>query len=95
MTLHIGADRITCEASSHTAWRISAPDSVQCWRVTWLSGRLLTRNQAITAMTLAEVLAPGVHPDRASTAALGAWAAELGLSPDQVITYLHGRGTTR
>ena len=36
------------------------------WAVTWLPGRVLTRNQAITAMVLAETVAGGIgdHTDK-------------------------------
>lgn len=59
------------------------------WRVTWLPGRLLTRNEAITAMTIAEftvthrpalgdVLSPAwCH--------LAAWADEIGLTPERAL----------
>jgi hypothetical protein len=95
MSLRIEVDRIACTTSPHTAWRISAPDNPQCWRVTWLPGRRLTRNQAVTAMTLAEVLASGTHPDKVATAQLGAWAAELGLNPTEVTDHLHRTSARR
>ncbi len=54
------------------------------WAVTWLPGRLLTRNQAITAMTLAEMLVERAHVLADPAAKLwwhvDAWAQELGLS---------------
>lgn len=54
------------------------------WSVSWLPGRLLLRNQAITAMTIAEVVA--VHADELADNGnrwwlhIDGWAAELGLS---------------
>jgi hypothetical protein len=57
------------------------------WAVTWLPGRLLTRNQAITAMTIAEVAAAhgyGVADDDSKWRLhVDGWAAELGLSGPQ------------
>jgi hypothetical protein len=54
------------------------------WSVTWLPGRNLTRDEAITAMTIAEVV--GQVPAKGTTRyiswliQLEGWAAELGLS---------------
>jgi hypothetical protein len=62
------------------------------WAVTWLPGRVLTRNQAITAMTIAETT--GRIPADAGPEAytgriwvhLDGWAAELGLAgPEAVV----------
>jgi hypothetical protein len=89
--LVIGVDRMTCKGSTHTALRISAPDQPERWRVSWLPERRLTRNQAITAMTLAAVHTPGGHPDH-NPAAIAAVAAELGLTPAAVTAHL---ATTR
>lgn len=91
MTLHIGVDRMTCEGSPHVAWRVSGPDAPQRWRVSWLPDRRLTRNEAISAMSLVEALAPSGHPDRDNSAAVAGWACELGLTPAAVIDYLNGR----
>ncbi len=90
MSVHINADRISCDASTHTAWRVSGPAApVEQWRVTWMPHRVLTRNQAITAVMLAEH-----HHDMARTehaAVLAAWAGELGLTHNEVTTALTGR----
>jgi hypothetical protein len=54
------------------------------WKVSWLPGRLFTRNQAITAMTIAEAVA--VHADDLADNAsrwwlhIDGWAAELGIT---------------
>lgn len=51
------------------------------WKVTWLPGRLLTRNQAITAMTIAESVDAALDPyGERVWAYIAGWAAELGLS---------------
>jgi hypothetical protein len=69
-----------CNATGHTARRTDAG-----WQVSWLSGRTLTRNQAITAMTLGEVAARDPHPgDRIWRFAEG-WAAELDLPAAEAV----------
>jgi hypothetical protein len=76
MSIGITDDRMNCNATGHTARR-----SETGWHVSWLPGRTLTRNQAITAMVLGEAAARNPHPgDRIWPFAEG-WAAELGL-PD-------------
>jgi hypothetical protein len=77
------------DATRHTAAvlpGVTVEGGPTAWGVTWLPGRLLTRNQAVTAMTIAEVVAehdaPG-DPLRAGHrlwAHLESWAAELGIA---------------
>ena len=51
------------------------------WAVSWLPGRTLTRNQAITAMTLAERVTQGATgPDHKDWPFIQRWAEELDLS---------------
>jgi hypothetical protein len=74
MSIGITDDQMTCTATGHTAHRGEAG-----WQVSWLPGRTLTRNQAITAMTLGEAAARNPQPgDRLWSFAEG-WATELGL----------------
>lgn len=91
MSIHIGADRMTGKASAHSASRVSAPGDPEVWRASWLPHRWLTRNEAITAMVLAETLATPGRPDRRTSAAVAAWAAELDLTPAAVTAYLSRR----
>ena len=51
------------------------------WAVTWLPGRVLTRNQATTAMVLAETVAGGIgdHTGKRWLFIEG-WADELGIT---------------
>lgn len=92
MSVHIDADRISCDASVHVAWRVSGPDApAERWRVTWMSHRVLTRNQAITAVMLAEHHAAMSRTEHAAT--LAAWAGELDLTYDAVTAALTGRST--
>lgn len=59
-------------------------DGEGTWLVPWLPGRLLTRDQATTAMVLAEHVAAG-HGRSPHTEA---WAAELHLTGTEVLGYL-------
>lgn len=60
----------------------AAADGQGAWIVSWLPSRLLTRNQAITAMTLAETVGDDEVAHRMQPHVDG-WAAELGLTgPD-------------
>jgi len=87
MSIRIDAAEMTSDRTRHTAAMWPVPDyeaPPTLWRVTWLPDRYLTRNQAITAMTIAEVVwthefeTPGskdpiwLHID--------GWAAELGIT---------------
>jgi hypothetical protein len=52
------------------------------WVVSWIPERLFDRNQAITAMTLAERVSAGAAEDWPF---IEGWAAELGLSGADVV----------
>jgi hypothetical protein len=58
--------KITDEAMTSDTTPHSTRPARNGWAVTWLPGRVLTRNQAITAMVLAETVAGGVgdHTDK-------------------------------
>ncbi len=64
------------------------------WGVTWLPGRALTRSQAVTAMTIAEVVAEHgtrgdpLVPGHRLWAHLEGWAAELGIDGPQTAVEL-------
>jgi hypothetical protein len=85
MALTILDCTITSNQTSHTARR--ATDHARHWEVSWLPGRHLTRNQAITAMALAEVCpaARGGNWERIRPHIQG-WATELGLTAEQAAT---------
>jgi hypothetical protein len=53
MTLTINDTIMTSDQTAHTA-RL-APGSQHLWEVSWLPGRAVDRNSAITAMTLADL----------------------------------------
>jgi hypothetical protein len=61
----------------------AAADGSGAWVVSWLPERLLTRNEAITAMTLAERVTAGQVDGQVDS-----WAAELGLPVSEVLRRL-------
>ena len=72
--------KITDEAMTSDTTPHSTRPAGDGWAVTWLPGRVLTRNQAITAMVLAETVAGGIgdHTDKRWLFIEG-WADELGI----------------
>jgi hypothetical protein len=86
MSTKITETEMSSDATPHTATAWPVPGEPTLWSVTWLPGRALTRDQAMTAMTIAETVAG--HADTQNGAEgwqlqLGSWAAELGLSADE------------
>lgn len=82
---------ISSDFTRHTATRDSrkvadllANGGCGDWSVSWLPGRALTRNQAITAMTIAEAVKTHTddlaHNQSQLWGHIDGWAAELGLS---------------
>jgi hypothetical protein len=69
MSIRITDDQMICEETGHTAHRGDAG-----WRVSWLPGRTLDRNQAITAMTLGEAAGRGAQPGDRIWPFAEAWA---------------------
>lgn len=76
---------MTSDATRHYATRIDA--EADSWESSWLPGRLLTRNQAMTAMVLAETVATSdLHSNDPKWAHVENWAKELDLTgPDAVV----------
>lgn len=70
--IHITSTRMSSGHTPHTA--TAGKDG---WLVTWLPGRPLTQNQAVTAMLIAETIGTGATGTFWSH--LDGWAAELGL----------------
>lgn len=89
MTLNITDEQITSETTTHTA-RFSpyaAADGQGAWAVTWLRGRLLTFNQAITAMTIAETVgAAGGHISWSEPESIRWWALINAMAQELHIT---------
>lgn len=82
------AIRITRHSMTGETTRHGAVGTGDAWWVTWLPGRRLTYNQAVTAMTIAETVAAtsDLDPDHRLWPFLRDWAAELDLSPRDATT---------
>ena len=83
MTLTINDSSMTSDRTTHTARH--TPDR-NGWDVSWLPGRTLDRNTAITAMVLADTAAePDLHEGHRLWPHIQSWAQELGLTaPDAI-----------
>ena len=88
MALTITDRMMRSDQTPHTA-RLRHFEAGDAWQVSWLPHRLMDRNAAITAMTLADLVSEGegigMHDDP-RWPVVDALAAELGLSgPDAVV----------
>jgi hypothetical protein len=78
MTLTITDFLMTSDATDHVA-----AGNAEGWGVSWWPGKRLDRNQAVTAMTLAELVGDDWKPEYMETAAgvlARTFAGELGLT---------------
>jgi len=75
MTLTVNDATMTNDQTAHTARQ--APSRHGC-EVSWLPGRLLDRNAAITAMTLADTAERDLHEGHRLWPHIQGWTAELG-----------------
>lgn len=88
MSIRIGEHTMISDQTVHYAHRSNLPTNPPGgWLVSWLPGRPLSRNQAITAMTLAEAVVTmqdeGALHDHWLWPHVDNWARELGLTgPD-------------
>lgn len=80
MSLAIDEDRMSSKDTPHTATRHGDK-----WVVSWLPGRELTRNEAITSMTLAWQVAKDACVHGSNWPLISAWAGELGLSGQEAV----------
>ena len=79
MTVTINGATMTSDQTTHVA-RL-APGGQHLWEVSWLPGRALDRNSAITAMTLADLAGEHDLNERHHLwPFIQGWAAELGLT---------------
>jgi hypothetical protein len=87
MTVTILDDTMSSDRTPHTARRAAAdPHS---WEVSWLPGRPLDYNSAITAMTLADLAASDhIHAGHRLFPHVESWAAELTLTAPQALTQI-------
>jgi hypothetical protein len=84
MALTILDDTMSSDRSAHTARAV--PGTRHMWEVSWLPGRHLDRNSAITAMMLADTLGPGdVHAGHRLWPFVEGWGAELGFTGSGVL----------
>ena len=94
MTLITNDATMTSDQTAHTA-RL-APGSQHLWEVSWLPGRALDRNSAITAMTLAYLTGERDLSERHQLwPFIQGWAAELGLTGSDAINRITQPGGLR
>jgi hypothetical protein len=87
MSLTITTSAMTGAHTAHTARALDGGG----WEVSWLPGRTLTQNQAVTAMTIAEVASGGLTGNRDRLRPhLHNWASELGLTGPDVLNRVSG-----
>jgi hypothetical protein len=86
--------RITDEAMTSDTTPHSTRPAGNGWAVTWLPGRVLTRNQATTAMVLAETVAGDVgdHTDK-RWLFIESWANELGITGADAVAKISSHET--
>ena len=94
MTLTINDAIMTSDQTAHTACLASG--SQHLWEVSWLPGRALDRNSAITAMVLADLAGEGDLNERHRLwLFIESWGAELGLTGSDAINRASQPGTLR
>ena len=82
MALSITETDMFCDVSQHSAMKLESAD----WSVSWLPGWLLDRNQAITAMTIAEMVSTEEFTsDNPMWTQLEDWASELGMTASEAL----------
>ena len=91
MTLTINNTTMTSDQTAHTARQ--APGRQHLWEVSWLSGRVLDRNRAITAMVLADQAGNDDLNERHRLwPHIEGWAAELGLTGHDAVNSISQPG---
>ena len=89
MAVSIREHKMSSSHSRHTARLVT--DTQYTWEVSWLPGRDLNRNQAVTAMVLADTTADSdVHSGHRLWPHIEVWAAELGMSGSQALGRVAG-----
>ena len=92
MTLTINDTTMTSDQTAHTAGQ--APGRQHLWEVSWLPGRVLDRNSAITAMVLADQAgAYDLNERHRLWPHIEGWAAELGLTGSDAVNRISQPGT--
>ena len=92
MTLTINDTTMTSDQTAHTARQ--APGRQHLWEVSWLPGKALDRNSAITAMVLADLAGERDLSERHRLwPFIEGWAAELGLTGSDAISRVSPPGS--
>ena len=87
MTVTILDDSMSSDRTPHTA-RLATGDR-HSWEVSWLPGRHMNRNSAITAMMLADLAGPGdIDAGHRLWPHVSGWAAELALTAPEALTQM-------
>jgi hypothetical protein len=87
MALTILDDSICSDHSLHAARLV--PGDRHAWEVSWLPGRHMDRNSAITAMVLADLTFPGdMDTGHRLWPHVEGWAAELALTAPEALTQI-------
>ena len=86
MAIKITDTELSSDLHPHTAELRHSQDG-DAWRVSWLPGRTVGRNEAITAMVLAEDVSAvkDLGPGHRHWPFIEGWSAELGLAPEQAV----------
>ena len=83
MTLTINDTTMTSDQSPHTARRAPSRNG---WEASWLPGRTLDRNSAITAMVLTDIAADErIREGHRLWSHIDGWAAEFGLTGTEAV----------
>ena len=91
MTLTINDTTMTSDQTAHIARQVSG--SQHLWEVSWLPGRALDRNSAITAMVLADHVGERDLNERHRLwPHIEGWAAELGLTGHDAVNRISQPG---
>lgn len=93
MAIRFGSHSMTSDQTHHTATLDHTTDGWERWTITWLPGREIGRNQAVTAMVLAETC--GWKSPHIPWPHVNSLAHELDLTGAQVINLIRkGRRPT-
>lgn len=79
MSLTVHKHLMTSTVTSHVA----SGDDADGWGVSWAPGRRLDRNQAVSAMTVAELVESGASEGTRDWSVVRSLAAELGMTATQ------------
>ena len=94
MTVTIIDTTMTSDQIAHTAGL--TPGSQHLWEVSWLPGRVLDRNSAITAMTLADLTGEAdLNEQHHLWPFIQGWAVELSLTGSDAINRAAQPGSPR